>query len=723
MKSGAVVILTAQDDVAPFVQNVRRAADAETFALGFFPATVFTEFARREQLYVAVRMIDSIPIYAGHLLFGLQFPRANILQMYCAPDSRRTGVASKLLDALKNALTRDGFIAIYARVAEDLMDATAFWSAQNFYQQRLVSGSAARKRRIAVRVFELESPQLFPSSGLGSAGRDPLGLQTQVTGEPPLYLVDLNVLFDLQPRRLRHAAAVNLFRACNEGTCRLGISGEIRNELRRHQPERGRTDPMIELIATLPEFVSDQPVGENSSLLSELASLVFPAQFRNGQLSVNDNSDLKHLATVISQKLSGFITNETAMLQAADALQRTYGIQVLSPDAFERQEQQHGDGESVHTVSESRLTTRAMEPIDTNQIRHLLAQCGLSNGSIAHGWLAPDGPRRATHQLIVHCEKSCVGYVTWPMVAEGAKYPAHAAIDEAHPEAANVARELLRRITQYLDSQSPCTLSLTLPPHQSHLREVAFSLGFRAAHNHSPLAKVIAGCVLTSTSWGARRSELARVCGVKLPEIPVRFVSASQPIELYSPDGNRRYIPLDLLETLLSPVLFCLADRPAVISPIERRFAEPLLGHSRQASLLPAHSASLYAARHYLCDPRSLKHLQRGALMLFYETSKVGGRQAIVAMARIVRSYLRRRDALQLSDFQASVLRPETLDQIGHADIKAVSVIDNIFPLKKPVALARLQRLGCGSPNQLITTNPITTDQLSNILLEGFSDD
>jgi len=723
MKSGAVVILASRGDVAPFVQDVRKAADAQTLALGFFPATVYAEFARREQLYVAIRVIDGAPVYAGHLLFDLQFPRANILQMYCAPESRRTGVAAKLLDTLKGALTRDGFVAIYARVAEDLTDATAFWSTQNFYQQRIVPGSAARRRRIAIRVFELESPQLFPSSGLGAAGQDPLGLQTQVTGEPPLYLIDLNVLFDLQPRRLRHAAAVNLFRACNEGTCRLGISGEIRNELRRHQPEQGRTDPMIELIATLPEFVSDQPVGESSALLSDLAALVFPAQFRNGQLSINDKSDLKHLATVIDQKLSGFITNEAAMIQAADALQRTYGIQVLSSDAFERPEQQHGEGESVHTISESKLTTRAMETGDANQVRHLLAQCGLSNGSIAHGWLAPDGLRRATHQVVVHCDENCVGYIKWPMVTDGAKYSAHAAIDEAHPEAANVARELLRHIIEYMDRHSPCTLLLTLPPHQSHLREVAFSLGFRAAHNHSPLAKVIAGCVLTSASWEAHRTELARVCSLKLPEIPLRFVSASQTIELYSPDGNRRYVPLDLLETLLSPVLFCLADRPAVISPIERRFAEPLLGHSRQASLLPAQSASLYAARHYLCDPRSLKHLQRGALMLFYESSKGGGQQAIIAVARIVESYLRRRDALQLSDLQSSVLRPETLDQIGQADIKAVSVIDNIFPLSKPVTLAQLQLLGCGKPNQLITTNPITSDQLTNILLEGFSDD
>ena len=723
MKSGTLMIHTSRDDVAPFVQDVRKAADAQTLALGFFPANVYVDFARREQLYVATRLVDGKPVYAGHLLFDLRYPRANILQMFCDTNSRRLGVASRLLATLKEALTRHNFVAIYARVAEDLADATAFWSAQNFYQQRIAPGSAARKRRIAVRVLELESPQLFPPSGLSTAGQDPLGLQAQVTGEPPLYLIDLNVLFDLQPRRLRHATAINLFRACNEGTCRLGISSEIRNELRRHQPEQGRTDPMIELVATLPEFLPDLADDEMCTLISDLALIVFPAQSRNGQLSINDKSDLKHLAIAINQKLSGFITSEIAMLQAAGTLQETYGIQVLSPEAFEHQEQQWTEGVSVQTVSESQLITRAMESGDTQEVRRLLSQCGLSNGTITHSWLTPDGLRRATHQTVVHCGESCVGYITWPMITEGAKYPAHAAIDETHAEAFNVARELLRHIIQHMDNHSPCIVSLTLPTHQSHLREVALSLGFRAAHKHSPLVKMIAGYVLTGSTWKTYRSEIARLCGLKLPEAQPSFVSASQAIEIYSPDGNRRYLPLDLLETLLSPVLLCLADRPAVISPIERRFAEPLLGHSRQASLLPAHSASLYAARHYLCDPRSLKHLQRGALMLFYESSKGGGQQAIVAVARIVESYLRRRDALLLSDLQSSVLRPETLDQIGQAEIKAVSVIDNIFPLKKPVTLAQLQLLGCGNPNQLITTNPITNDQLTNILLEGFSDD
>jgi GNAT superfamily N-acetyltransferase len=722
MKAGAVAILTARNDVMPFVPAVRQAADAETLALGFFPAAVYTEFARHEQLYVAIREVDGTSVYAGHLLFDLQFPRANIRQMYCTPESRRNGVAAKLLETLKSVLTRDGFVAIYARVAEDLQDAAAFWSAQHFYQQRVVPGSAARKRRIAVRVFELESPQLFPASGLSAAGQDPLGLQTQVTGEPPLYLIDLNVLFDLQPRRLRHAAAINLFRACHEGTCRLAISREIRNELQRHQPEHGRTDPMIELIATLPEFVLDELIDESSPLFKELASLIFPAQLRNGQLSVNDKSDIQHLATTIKLKLTGFITNEVAIIQASDVLAQNYGIQVLSPDVFQRQEQSNVEEESINTLSESRLTTRAMESRDSNQVQTLLAHCGVSNTSLAHYWLSPDGHRRATHQVVVACDETCVGYITWPKVTEGAKYLAHAAIDEGHAEATNIARALLRHVTQHMVNQSPCRLQLTLPSHQSQLREVAFSLGFRAAHDHSPLSKVIAGRVLTSASWARHRTDLARICDLRLPEAPPRFVSSSQGVEIYTPDGNRRYVPLDLLETLLSPVLLCLPGRPAVISPIQRRFAEPLLEHSRQGSLLPAHTTSLYAAKQFLNDPRSLKHLQRGALMLFYESSEGGGEQAIVAVARIVEAYLRRRDALALSDLQASVLRPDTLDEIGQAQIKAVSVIDNIFPLRKPVPLVRLQALGCGNFNQLITTKPITTEQLASILNEGFSD-
>lgn len=67
--------------------------------------------------------------------------------------------------------------------------------------QRVEPGGATTGRTIVVRVRELPSPQLFPTRDLDPA--NPLGLKSPST-EIPLFLIDLNVLFDLGPRRQRN---------------------------------------------------------------------------------------------------------------------------------------------------------------------------------------------------------------------------------------------------------------------------------------------------------------------------------------------------------------------------------------------------------------------------------------------------------------------------------------------------------------------------------------
>jgi hypothetical protein len=177
---------------------------------------------------------------------------------------------------------------------------------------------------------------------------------------------------------------------------------------------------------------------------------------------------------------------------------------------------------------------------------------------------------------------------------------------------------------------------------------------------------------------------------------------------------------LDLLETLLSPALLCLPERPAVITPIQRKFAQALLGDARQVELLPQATALTYRQRHYLSDPRTLSQFRRGTLILFYESGKQGGRGLLIAIARVRQAYLRHSTELA-SELQQSVLSEDTVDEIGTSDTKAVVVFDNTFHLPSPVPLSTLQRLGCGRPNDLITTRAINDTQLQEILREAYA--
>lgn len=193
-------VVGGYSDTAPFLDEVRKAADTHRDSLGFLPTSVFEEFARRDHLYVLAEKCPEGSRYAGHLMFERRYPRAHVVQMFILQKYRRFGLATKLINHLCTALTQDGFTSIYARVAEDLIEANAFWGRRQFYVQRIEKGGVTRNRQILVRCHELASPQLFPPSGINE--HNPLGLMIPSTDVIPLFLLDLNVIFDLAPSSL-----------------------------------------------------------------------------------------------------------------------------------------------------------------------------------------------------------------------------------------------------------------------------------------------------------------------------------------------------------------------------------------------------------------------------------------------------------------------------------------------------------------------------------------
>src|SRR3569833_812728 len=184
-------LLTNYHDVTSFLCSVVESADQNRNALGFYPASVFEEFARSEQLYVIAERRGNKAKYAGHLLFDCRYPKASILQIFVIPSNRGSGVAAMLLDRLKLTLTEKGFISIGARVAEDLEEANTFWERQGFYVQRVTpGGKKPKKKNITIDV------------------------------ESPLFLLDLNVLFEKKPHQNQQEETHDLFRAERMGQCR-----------------------------------------------------------------------------------------------------------------------------------------------------------------------------------------------------------------------------------------------------------------------------------------------------------------------------------------------------------------------------------------------------------------------------------------------------------------------------------------------------------------------
>jgi hypothetical protein len=292
-------------------------------------------------------------------------------------------------------------------------------------------------------------------------------------------------------------------------------------------------------------------------------------------------------------------------------------------------------------------------------------------------------------------------------------------LDESDLQATVAGRILLLHLLEQLISSGPRHVSLELPTRQAVLRELAFGFGFRGVSGQPHLAKIVAGRVLTMATWTSIRNDLAAKGGPKLPTAIPTFHSIDQQISVLTPSGNQAHIPLEALETLLSPALLCLPGRSAVITPIQRRFSEALLGHPKQDGLLPQSSASSYQNRHYLASPRSLNYFKRGSLMFFYESTKHAGRAELVAVARVRQAYVKAIASIG-PDLAQSVLTESSLSEIGSSDEKTVVSFDNLFHLPNGVPLSSLKRMGFGRPNDLITTRSINDTQTQEILKEAF---
>ena len=704
-------IISGYQNTKTFLSDVQEAADTHRSSLGFFARSVYEEFAKKEQLYIALEGQN----YAGHLLFDGRFPRATIRQMFSHPHYRRCGVAKELLNHLRDALTQAGFTSIYARVAEDLIDSNQFWEKQRFYIQRVEQGGVTKKRQILVRCLELDSPQLFPTSGISSDNPLGLGQQTNII---PLFLLDLNVIFDLAgPRRIRHADSINLFQAERMNFCRLAISNEIRRELQRTRLP-GKTDPMEGYIDIFPSVPLLQQK-DNHALFIKLASLIFPEKPQK-ELTTNDLSDVRHIATVIQHDLAGLITNDQTVLNAARPIEQKYGVQIVSSAAFQAKETINNQSSHYETLDNSTLRLTEAQAEDATQILSLLSKLKLPKSSIIDGWLPSDEVSGIITRWMVWDSETPVGYLTWSTSAPASVITARIAIDETLPQALNAARILIIYLVEKLLPLGPLQLNIELPTQQSHAREIASGFGFRGTNNQSTLTKIILGRVLTSKIWRNQQSEIAATTKLKLPVEPPIYRDVDQYSPILTPSGNREHVALDALESALSPALLCLTGRPAVITPVQRSFSEPLLGHSPQGSLLPLGTLNLFKERHYVSSSNTLKHFKRGTLVLFYESSKGKGSTAIIAIARVRQAYLKAVDLMNEADLSQSVLNLKSMPLIGKSKMKTVTVFDNIFPLPNPVPLSTLQRLGCGRPTDLITTKPISDSQLQAILEEAF---
>jgi GNAT superfamily N-acetyltransferase/predicted nucleic acid-binding protein len=713
----SIEIRDKTEDVIRFLSFVRAGADTAKEELGFLPSGAYDNLANSGKLLVATTTTHGKETYVGHLMFGGIYPNAKVFQLFVVAGFRGHGIAGRLINHLKRRLAANQWLSIKANVADDLA-ANEVWAHMGFRLIRTKVGGITRKRQINIRVLDLETPSLF-NLMTSVSNRQGLRLAERLS-QRPIYLIDLNVLFDVVRNRPRSLSAGKVILAGLSNSIRLMVAAEFKAELMRTSLSINN-DPILAFAKQL-DCLSRPPDQDVTSLIDKLAPAIFSERAARKSLSARDRSDLVHIATAIHHGAAGFITSEMAILRASSFLYETYKIDVIGVEEFARivdvgvrvprtlAADVGGDNFKTSRNHESDL------PFAGKFLESMR-----SESAFVHEALACQG-NKAQWVLVSH-EGNPLGYAKWE-VHGGLKRAAevYMAVDEGHHASETIIDHLLDTIPREVSSGGPTLLRLHIPSGQVITRQAALLSGFQPpqgeSESSSKLQRLAIGQVVSAENWSSIRHSLASVAALSLP-VPTPNFAVDNPSLLINTGSQSVAMTLSEMERVLSPVLFLFPERAGVIIPIREQFARDLLGSSPQLSLLAAREAILRTERVYISAPSTYQRMMPGRLVLFYESLARDGRGCVIAIARICGSRLVSKVEAISKVKRRGVLDDRALEQRSVSPTVTEISFDNIFLFKNPVMLKRLRELGCADGSNFVTAKLISFDKLAQVVAEG----
>jgi ribosomal protein S18 acetylase RimI-like enzyme/predicted nucleic acid-binding protein len=340
LKRGVIPIYRAEKEPAALLSmlpQIITLANGEKEALGFIPEAAYREAIQRRRLVAMCTPVDGSPTVAGYVLFSGVFPNARIQQIVVAPHHRRTGIASALLNEVVSQLESLGYLTLTAAVASDLPGAQAFYEQNGFVERRARQGGQARGRTIILRARDLDTGSLLSlleSTSGAVQGAIDLGLRKRGAGQAPLYVIDLNVLFDVTKgrNRPRSADARRLISAALAHQIRLAVAPEFVVELERHTLDAD-VDPVLQLARHLPRLPSADRA-ETERLSDLIHNIIFVERKLSCAGRPQALSDARHLAQAALARASAYVTSDGSMLAARGKLLQRIGIDVASLEEF-----------------------------------------------------------------------------------------------------------------------------------------------------------------------------------------------------------------------------------------------------------------------------------------------------------------------------------------------------------------------------------------------------
>jgi len=714
------LVYRAERDPGTLLQRlpaIRALADGEKEALGFLPEAAYREAIEKRRLVAMCTSASGNPEVVGFVLFSGVFPNARVQQIAVAREHRRARIASTLLNDFVSQLETQGYLTVTAAVASDLPVAQEFYEHNGFTVRLLQAGGQARNRTIILRARDLETESFFSvlEPRASSQTAVDLGLRQRSASQAPLYVIDLNVLFDVvrNKGRPRSAIAERLIAAALAHQIRLTVAPEFVAELER-ETKGEALDPVLRLARQLPRLPSTDRM-ETERLTALVHNIVFVADNSPKAGTVQALSDARHLSQAALARSSGYVTSDGQMLAAREQLLQQIGIDVASLDEFAALL----PGEASPTDhSQLKGTDCAIKSVPVAVIRRYLEDQRVRAHLTAEFSQQPLTQNRWKGVAVSEAgDTVAIGVSITPSNIDApARIMIH--VRQDHVECETFADHLLDSQCQEVCRSGPVTIELPRVPGQTAVRRAAVLRGFLPVPNADTLIKVALGRPVTAESWPSIARQTRRRTGLRLPEAPPNTATVLSGIVVNGPDGKPVTVRLAALEDALGPTLLAWPGREAVVVPIARNYADELLGTGDQFPLFGSPEAAFVARRTYFNSPRTAALMRPGKPILFYESQRSGGRGAIVASARIVDATVIGKQQVPDELMRRAVV--EDLEPMSASSEVLATSFDNLLRFPILVSYQSLRKLGVADSN-LQTATALSDAALSAILEMGWT--
>ncbi|RBP51330.1 GNAT family N-acetyltransferase [Arenicella xantha] len=702
------------DHYERYISQVADFADQNKNSFGFNPVAAYRQMSLKGQLWLATGKEHEI---CGYIMFGGVYPNLRVFQLFVNPLSRGRRIGTKLLDELIKHGNLNKYSFIHAKVAAEL-PANQFWEKSGFSITQTSQGGSAKsknRRRINHRLLQLDTPDLL--TPITQTTKKSFEYLNRPTLSPPIYALDLNVLFDLVKDRENAAVARDFITKSMNGAIKIVVTQEFITELER--TKTNSQDPLLALARALPTLPKFDEI-DIAALADELREIIFPQRSKTGRKAKNDLSDLRHLAYSILASVDGFVTGEHSMLARSAELYSKYGVEVISPSEFVFRPD---DITQVPTQIDG-------EPIEIESCRDVL---NLSEIPLIAKLRTPDNlialiesHLKTNKEFEANCLKIAgitIAYcgINFSNTLNGVDI--FLFVDESHPQATLAVDHFIERSLRQLPQGKVCRTNLYISLSQIITRETAITKGFIKAPKSNNLIKLAYNGVLDSTNWKSFVDQYYDESGYRISEtipssddIVHTGITLKKDSEIYA-----HSLSLFDFESLISPGVLNHDSRSCVLIPIRESFAIDLLGNTGpQASLFCTKANLLMLEKAYFRSPTRARYIEKGTLIAFYVSGK-SSPQEVIGTARVTYSEIK-----HINDIGPSLSRQGVID---HGELVKVSnkngnihvfTFDNFKKLPRPIGFKIAKELGLISAANLATIEKLMNDKLSLLFEAGY---